>query len=73
MKALRERFAGHGTPEAALKTLRKAGHDRPLPPILRMHTAAAVLELKAGRSVQSTMARFRRAVGLDSEKRTRDV
>lgn len=69
LKELRSRFAGNLSADDAMATLAAAGRDQDMPPILRMHTAMAILDLNTGRSVQSTMARFRRAVGLDPEKR----
>jgi len=70
-KELRTRFSGSLSVEDAMTTLSAAGRDQDMPPVLRMHTAMAILDLKTGRSVQSTMARFRRAVGLDPEKRAK--
>lgn len=54
-----------------MAVIRAAHDDDTLPPVLRLHLATAMLELGAGRSVQSTMARFRREVGLDPPKRQR--
>ena len=67
-KALRERFNGRMTPEEAQATIEAARDDETLPPIVRLHLATAILDLRGGRSVQSTMARLRRAAGLDPEK-----
>lgn len=67
-KALRERFNGRMTPEEAGTVLDAARDDASLPPIFRVHLASAILDLRSGRSVQSTMARLRRATGLDAEK-----
>lgn len=67
-KALKERFNGQLSPEAALAALRAASQDKTLPPIFKLGLASAFLDLQTGRSVQSTMARLRRAVGLDKAK-----
>lgn len=68
-KVLRARFSGKLSPEEAMTVLCAAGDDAALAPIIRLHTASAILDLKMGRSVQSTMARLRRATGLDPEKK----
>lgn len=67
--AMKRRFHGKMEPDEAMQVLREAADDATLPPIVRLHVAPAILDLRSGRSVQSTMARFRRAVGLDPEKR----
>jgi hypothetical protein len=51
-----------------MATLRDASRDKALPLLARMEAASAMLDLRQGRSVQSTMARFRRAIGLDPSK-----
>lgn len=66
---MKRRFNGKLTVDEAMAVLRAASEDNTLPPLLRIHTATAILDLRTGRSVESTMARFRRAVGLDPEKR----
>lgn len=68
-KALKQRFNGSMTPDEAKAVLEAAREDTSLPPILRLNLASAIFDLRAGRSVQSTMARLRRASGLDPEKR----
>ena len=70
-KALREQFHGRGTPEEARATLDAAAEDPDLPPILRLQIASAILDLRTGRSVQSTMARLRRGAGLDPDKQSK--
>ncbi|MEI9849731.1 MAG: hypothetical protein WDN24_01435 [Sphingomonas sp.] len=67
--ALKRRFHGKMEPDDAMQVLKDATDDKVLPPIVRLHLATAILDLRSGRSVQSTMARSRRAVGLDPEKR----
>lgn len=67
-KALRTRFAGSLSSAEAMETLRTASRDPDAPPIVRLHAASAMIELSMGRSVQSTMARLRRATGLDKPK-----
>lgn len=70
---MKKRFHGKMEPDEAAKVLRAAADDVSMPPIVRLHVASAILDLRSGRSVQSTMARFRRAVGLDPERgRARD-
>jgi hypothetical protein len=69
--AMKSRFNGKMTADEAAAALRAAMDDKTLPPIVRLHAAPAMLELRGGRSVQSVMARFRRAVGLDPEKKSR--
>ncbi|MCR5872285.1 MULTISPECIES: hypothetical protein [unclassified Sphingomonas] len=66
---MKKRFSGKMEPDEAMQVLRAAADDKELPPIVRLHLASAMLDLRGGRSVQSTMARFRRAVGLDPEKK----
>jgi len=66
--AMKKRFHGKLERDEALQLLRDSADDKELPPIVRLHLAPAILDLRSGRSVQSTMARFRRAVGLDPEK-----
>ena len=70
--AMKRRFHGRMAPQEAMQVLREAADDRDLPPIVRLHLAPAMIEIRAGRSVQSAMARFRRAVGLDPEKKSID-
>lgn len=70
-KALKQRFNGSMTPDEAKAVLDAAADDASLPPIFRVHLASAMLDLRTGRSVQSTMARLRRATGLDPEKAPR--
>lgn len=65
---LKRRFHGKMTEAEAIETIRAAMKDDSLPPIVRINAAPALLEIRSGRSVQSAMARFRRAVGLDPEK-----
>lgn len=67
-QALKARLNGKLTPEEARTTLIELGEAGDTPPILKLHTASALLDLRMGRSVQSTMARLRRAVGLDKPK-----
>jgi hypothetical protein len=66
---MKRRFNGKLTADEAMEVLSSAGNDKAFPPIVRLHTVTAIMDLRGGRSVQSTMARFRRAVGLDPEKR----
>jgi len=65
---MKRRFRGDVSLEEAQAILKAAADDKSLPPIARLHLASAMLDLRTGRSVQSTMARYRRAVGLDPEK-----
>lgn len=67
-KELRARFSGKLTLEGAMEVLRAACDDKAVPPIVRLHTATAILDLKMGRSVQSAMARLRRTTGLNPQK-----
>ena len=62
---MRARFNGKLSPDEAMEVLRAASQDKAIPPIVRMHIAAAMLEIQTGRTVQSAMARMRRATGLD--------
>ena len=57
--------------EEAREVMRAAGADQELPGGVRLEAASALLDLNTGRSVQSTMACFRRAVGIDPEKAPR--
>ncbi len=65
---LKDRFRGSLTPAEATQALRDAMADIGLPGLARIEAASALLDLQSGRSVQSTMARFRRAIGLDPAK-----
>jgi hypothetical protein len=69
--ALKARFHGKMTVEEALATLSAAG-DEDVPPILKINIAKAILDLRTGRSVQSAMARLRRATGLDIPRAKKD-
>lgn len=67
-RELKAMLGGKQGPEDAKAVLRKLADDPATPPILRLNIASAMLDLATGRSVQSTMARLRRAAGLDPEK-----
>lgn len=45
------------------------GEDKTQHPRDRMEAASAMVELRLGRSVQSALARFRRAIGADPAKK----
>lgn len=68
-KEMRARFHSGLTPEQAIDALRAFGQDESQSPRDRMHVASAMLELKTGRSVQSALARFRRSIGADPQKK----
>ncbi|MRL69469.1 hypothetical protein [Brevundimonas sp. SPF441] len=70
-RELKAMLAGKQDPEDAKAVLRALADDPTTPPILRFNIASAMLDLATGRSVQSTMARLRRASGLDPEKKSR--
>lgn len=67
-RELKAMLGGKQELEAAKTVLRKLADDPATPPILRLNIASAMLDLATGRSVQSAMARLRRASGLDPEK-----
>lgn len=67
-RELKAMLGGKQEPEDAKAVLRKLADDPTTPPILRINIASAMLDLSTGRSVQSTMARLRRAAGLDPQK-----
>lgn len=67
-RELKAMLGGKQEPADAKAVLRKLANDPATPPILRINIASAMLDLSTGRSVQSTMARLRRAAGLDPKK-----
>lgn len=68
-KELKARLNGSLSSDEALKVLSEMGRDKTTPPIIRLNIATAIIDIRSGRSVQSAMARLRRATGLDPEKK----
>lgn len=67
-KDLKTQLSGTQSLDEAKAALRSLADDPGTPPILRIKIASALVELASGRSVQSAMARLRRATGLDRAK-----
>jgi len=60
-----QRFRGDLSPDEARDALHLASEDRTLDSSWRSAAAAALHELRSGRTVRTTMAGFRRQCGLD--------
>lgn len=71
VEELRRKLRHDQSPEEAIETLRLLSRDEAIPGGARVEMAAALLELRTGRSVQSAMARLRREIGLDKPKKAR--
>lgn len=67
-RELKSLLGGKQTPDEAKSILRALAGDPDTPPIIRINIPITLLELAGGRSVQSAMARLRRASGLDKAK-----
>ncbi len=66
-KAQGARFHAKLTPAEAMDALWEFGADTANHGGDRLQAASAMMDLRTGRSVQSTLSRFRRAIGADPQ------